>query len=124
MLFSLTVAGGVFLQQMDTIYNNLNFCTAIADDMIIWGEEVDGSDHDKHVTEVQQVTRQHTLKLNIDKLQFTAKQGFFFSTTFTSNGHKPEDDNIKAFNQMPQPTKVKRYPRFLRYGQLPKEVLF
>ena len=37
----------VWLQQeMNTIFNNLYFFTGLADDMIIWDEETDESDHD------------------------------------------------------------------------------
>ena len=49
MSFGLTVVGDAFQHKLDTIFNNLNFCTGPADDMIIWGKETDRADHDKHL---------------------------------------------------------------------------
>ena len=50
MPFDLTVAGDAFQCGLDTILNNLDFCTGIAADMIILGEGADGSGHEKHLT--------------------------------------------------------------------------
>ena len=36
------------------------------------------SNHEKHLPKVFQVTRQQNLKLNLDKLQFKAKQATLF----------------------------------------------
>ena len=51
MPFGLTVARVTFQCKLVVAFSNLHFCTGIADDMIIWGEQPDGSDHDKHLTE-------------------------------------------------------------------------
>ena len=50
MSFGLTAAEDVFEHKLDTIFNYLDFCTGIADDMIIWSEETDVSDCDKPLT--------------------------------------------------------------------------
>ena len=50
MSFGLSVARDVFQHKLHTVFNNLNLCTGIADDMIIWGEEADGSDHNQYLT--------------------------------------------------------------------------
>ena len=47
----------------------MDFFTGI-DDMIIWGEESIGDNHNKHLTMFLQATRPHNLKFNLDKLQF------------------------------------------------------
>ena len=87
-------------------FKSLNFCTGIADDMIIWGKEADVSYHDKYLTKFLQDTRHHNLKLNLDELQLKTIQVSFFATTFTSDGHKPGDNKVQAFNKMAQPTNV------------------
>ena len=46
----------------------------IADDMIIWDEEVYWRDHEKHLTAFLQVTRPHHLKLSLDKIQLNVEQ--------------------------------------------------
>ena len=47
--FGLIAAGDAFECKTDAVLSNLGFCTCIADDMIIWGEQPGGSDHDKKV---------------------------------------------------------------------------
>ena len=81
MPFYLTMARDAFQQKLVTIFNNLDFCTTIADDMTMWGTEVIRSDHDKHLPNVLQVRRWHNTKLNLDKQQFKIKQVKFFQTT-------------------------------------------
>ena len=66
MPFGLPVAGDTFQHKLDMVICNLDFCKDIADDMIIWGEQPDGNDKKHLHTEFMQVTRKHTLKLNID----------------------------------------------------------
>ena len=50
MPFSLAVAGDTFQCKLDTIFNNIDYCIDMADDMIICSEDTDGSDYDKHPT--------------------------------------------------------------------------
>ena len=49
---------------LDKIYNGMDFCTGISDDMIIWSEKADGNDHNEILTKFIQATRQQNLKLN------------------------------------------------------------
>ena len=70
--------------------------------MITWGEQSDGSDHDKHLTEFLQVTRKCNLKFKID----------LFETTFMSDGHQPENEKVQTINKMPQPTNIKNQQCF------------
>ena len=51
MPFGLTALGDPFQYKLDGVLSNLDFCIGIVDDMIIWGEQPDGSDHDKHLTD-------------------------------------------------------------------------
>ena len=60
-----------------------------------------------------QVTRKCNLKLNISKLQYKTKHASFLGITFTSDGHKPENEQIQAINGRPQPTDVKDLQVFL-----------
>ena len=75
---------------LEAVFNNLDFCTSIANDFTIWGEQPYGSDHEKHHTDFFQFTRKHNLKLNMEKLQYKTKHTNFFGTTLASHSHKPE----------------------------------
>ena len=59
MALGLTAAEDAFQHKLDTVFSSLDFCTGIADDMIIWGKQPDDSDHDKYLIEFFLVTRKH-----------------------------------------------------------------
>ena len=96
--------------KLGTVFNNLDFCTSTTDDMIIWGEQADGSDHDRHFREFLQTTRNHNQKLSLDRLQLKKTVGFQ-GTMFTTDGHEPEKEEVQTINKMPQPTNMK----YLKY---------
>ena len=58
-----------FRVQLYTIYNPLPNVIGIADDLIIWGNKDNGSDHDEALTKFLQTTKENGLKINIDKIQ-------------------------------------------------------
>ena len=58
MPFGLAIAGDVFQHKLYTILYNPDLCTSTADDMVM-DEEADRSDHDRHLTEFLQITRQY-----------------------------------------------------------------
>ena len=98
---------------MDEVYGHLNMTTGIADDMIIWGESQDMSDHDRAFTEFMKTTRQNNLKLNIDKIQFKQTSVKFFGKQFTTDGHRPTDDTVRAITEMDTPTDVTGIQTFM-----------
>ena len=50
MPFGLTIVGNVYQCKLDAVFRNLDVCTGIAYNMIIWGERPDGTDHEKYLT--------------------------------------------------------------------------
>ena len=54
MPFGLTDAGNAFQCNLDKTWSKLDFVTGIADDMIIWKEQADRSDHDQYLTKILQ----------------------------------------------------------------------
>ena len=69
MPFGTNVSGDYHQHGIDAKYGKLKNVIGIADDLLIWGNEPDGSDHDKAFQAVLDTTRQNNLKLNIDKIQ-------------------------------------------------------
>jgi len=111
--FGITVSGDAFQRKIDSVYNRLNMVTGIADDMLIWGEKEDGSDHDLAFTEFMQTTRANNLKLNYDKIQYKTKSVSFFGERYTTDGHRPADDKVKAILEMKTPTDVAGVQTFM-----------
>ena len=53
----LTISGDAFPGNLNAVFSNLDFCTGITDDEIIRGEQPDGINHDKQLTEFLLVTK-------------------------------------------------------------------
>ena len=113
MPFGTNVSGDCHQHGIDAKYGKRKNVIGIADDLLIWGNEPDGSDHDKAFQAVLDTTRQKNLKLNIDKIQYRRKKVIFFGETYTVNGHSPMPDKVKAITEMTTPTSVTELQRFL-----------
>ena len=74
--------------------------------MITWGEYPDFSDHHEALDRFMQVTRQNNLHLDIDKIQYCKDQVEIFGAIYTTKGHKPANDKVKAITEMHQSTNV------------------
>ena len=69
MPFGTNVSGDCHQCGIDSIYGKLDNVIGIADDLLIWGDEADGSDHDHAFQAVLDTTQKNNLKLNINKEQ-------------------------------------------------------
>ena len=87
MPFGTNVSGDCHQQGIDSIYGKLDNVIGIADDLLIWGNEEDESDHDHAFQSVLETTCKNNLKLNIAKIQYSQKKVTFFGETYTVDGH-------------------------------------
>ena len=87
MPFGTNVSGDCHQRGIDSIYGKLDNVIGIADDLLIWGNEEDGSDHDHAFQSVLETTHKNNLKLNIAKIQYCQKKVTFFGETYTVDGH-------------------------------------
>ena len=87
MPFGTNVSGDCHQRGIDPIYGKLDNVIGIADDLLIWGNEEDGSDHDRAFQSVLETTHKNNLKLNIAKIQYRQKKVTFFGETYTVDGH-------------------------------------
>ena len=78
MPFSTNVSGDCHQQGIASIYGKLDNVIGIVDDLLIWANEEDGSDHDIAFQSVLETTRKNNLKLNIAKIQYHQKKVTFF----------------------------------------------
>ena len=111
--FGASVSGDYHQRILDSIYGKLDNVIGIADDLIIWGNEADGSDHDRAFQAVLDLTRKNNLRLNIDKIQYCQQKVTFFGETYTVDGHRPLADKVEAITKMETPTSVTEVQRFL-----------
>ena len=95
------------------IYGKLDNVIGIADDLLIWGNEEDGSEHDRAFQSVLETTHKNNLKLNIAKIQYHQKKVTFFGETYTVDRHQPMPDKVQAVAGMTTPTSVTELQCFL-----------
>ena len=82
MSFGTNVSGDCHQWGFDSIYGKLDNVIGIADYLLIWGDDTDGSDHDCAFQAVLDTTQKNNLKLNIDKVQYHQKKVTFFGETY------------------------------------------
>ena len=111
--FGVNVSGDAVQRKTDEIYNTLPNVLGIADDIIIWGDKEDGSDHDEALARFLQVTRENGLRINFDKIQYKTTEVTFFGETYSTKGHKPATDKVQAITQMPTPSNVTKLQTLL-----------
>ena len=87
MPFGTNVSGDCHQQGIDSICGKLDNVIGIADDLLIWGNEEDGSDHDCAFQSVLETTCKNNLKLSIAKIQYCQKKVTFFGETYTVDRH-------------------------------------
>ena len=68
--FGVKVSGDAAQRKTDEIYNPLPNVIGITNDIIIWGDKEDGSDHDTALAHFLQVTRENGLRINFGKIQY------------------------------------------------------
>ena len=113
MPFGTSVSGDCHQRGIDSIHRKLDNVIRIADDLHIWGNEEDGSDHDSAFQSINQTTYKNNLKLNIAKIQYHQKKVTFFGETYTVDGHQPMPDKVQAVTEMTMPTSVTELQCFL-----------
>ena len=104
--FGTNVSGDCHQRGIDSIYGKLDNVIGIADDLLIWGNEEDGSNHDRAFQSVLETTHKNNLKLNIAKIWYRQKKVTFFGETYTIDGHQPMPDKVQAVTGMTTPTSV------------------
>ena len=93
--------------------SKLDNVIGIADDLLIWGNEEDRSDHDCTFQSVLEIPLKNNLKLNIAKIQYRQKKVTFFGDTYTVDGHQPMLDKVQVLTEMTIPTSVTELQCFL-----------
>ena len=97
------VAGNVFQRKLDQSFGHLQKVIVIADDIMVIGKQPNHKDHDQALTTLLNTARKCNVHLNHEKLQYKQKEVKFFRETYTTDGHKPAQSEIKAIQEMPAP---------------------
>ena len=111
MPFGATIAGDVFQCKLDQCFGHIPNVIVIADDIMVVGRMQNHRDHDQALTTLLHTARKCNVRLNYDKLQYKQTEVDFFGETYTVDGYKPAQSNVKAIVDMPPPDCKKQVHR-------------
>ena len=96
---------------MNKVLNGLKFSFAYLDDIIIFSNTA--QDHLKHIQIIINRLRAAQLKLKKNKCSFFKKELYHLGHLLTTEGIKPQIENVKAIHDMKPPTTQKGVREFL-----------
>ncbi|XP_035676225.1 uncharacterized protein K02A2.6-like [Branchiostoma floridae] len=99
--FGLKVSQDVFQRKIDETYRGCKGAIGIADDIQVYGKTDD--DHDFHLHEAMEKTRQAGIKLNASKCIIKESECKFFGMIYTAEGVKPDPEKVKAIHDIKAP---------------------
>ena len=108
-----SLSSDIYQYKVDGHLEGIENCTAIANDIIMYGFKKDGSDHDSTVEKVMNMARKVAMWFNPNKCQFRQKQVKFFGLILTRDGIVPDPSKIEALRKLPEPKDEKLLQSFL-----------
>ncbi|KAK3103001.1 hypothetical protein FSP39_015684 [Pinctada imbricata] len=111
MPFGICSAPEVFQKKMSQIFENIEGCDVIMDDILIWGTTV--QEHNERLAKVLEAVRRERIRLNRSKCKIQMNEVKYMGHIFGEYGIKTCDDRIKAIDEFPEPKSVKELQRFL-----------
>ena len=107
MPFGLRMSQDIFQFKIDETYRDCLGAIGIADDVTVYGKN--DKEHDLHLHETMERTRQAGIKLNDEKCDIKTKECNFFGILYTPDGVKPSPDKVRAIGSL-EPPKDKNHP--------------
>ncbi|KAK3093011.1 hypothetical protein FSP39_010012 [Pinctada imbricata] len=111
MPFGISSAPEVFQKRISEIFDDIEGCEAIMDDVLIWGETIE--QHNKRLRIVLERVRAANLKLNKQKCKISLTEVKYMGHIIGSDGLKTDPDKIAAITSMPEPKCKKELQRFM-----------
>ncbi|KAI8517626.1 hypothetical protein Bbelb_036430 [Branchiostoma belcheri] len=109
--FGLKVSQDVFQRKVDETYRGCKGAIGIADDIQVFGKTE--RDHDLHLHEAMEKTRQAGIKLNAAKCTIKESECTFFGMIYSADGVKPDPEKVEAITNMEEPRDKKELRSFL-----------
>ena len=97
-----SLSSDVYQYKVDGHLEHIRNCVAIADDIIIFGFNPDGTDHDMTVRKVMNKAKVG-MRFNPPKCQFKCEEVKFFGMVSNRQGLVPDPAKIEALLKLPEP---------------------
>ena len=111
MPFGLRMSQDIFQFKIDETYRDCLGAIGIADDVTVYGKN--DKEHDLHLHETMERTRQAGIKLNDEKCVIKTKECNFFGMLYTPDGVKPSPEKVRAIESLEPPKDKKELHTFL-----------
>ena len=111
MPFGIKSASEVLQKKAYAAYGDIEGVFIIADDMLVAG--VDDDDHDRVLRAVLDRARDIGNRFNLEKVQFKLPEVHYMGRTVGRDGVRPDEEKIKAIQEMPEPTDKEGVRRLL-----------
>ena len=107
-----SLSSDIYQYKVDGHLEGIRNCIAITDDIMIFGFDESGSDHNRTVIEVMDKARSVGMRFNPVKCQFKQRQVKFFRLILTCDGVVPDPAKIEALKNLPEPKDEKLLQSF------------
>lgn len=111
MPFGLCNAAQTFQRFMHTVLQDLDFCFAYQDDILVASSNK--QEHLEHLRLLFTRLNQYGIVINLNKCVFGQEEISFLGYTINKTGIKPLESKVSAIRNFPQPTTVSQLKRFL-----------
>ena len=95
-----SLSSDIYQYKVDGHLEGIDDCVAIVDDIIIYGFDNDGTDHDRTVRQVMKKAREVGMRFNPTKYQFRKSKMKFFGMMLTRQGVVPNPAKIEALRKL------------------------
>ena len=109
--FGIKSAPEIYQRVMEELFDDIELCEVIADDLMVWGR--DNEEHDQRLRKVLDRAREVQLKLNKKKCKIRVKEVSYIGHIFTDEGVKPDKEKVQAILMMPEPSTKPELQRFI-----------
>ena len=98
-----SLSSDVYQYKVDGHLEHIENCVAITDDIIAFGFNPDGTDHDATVRQIMNKAKQVGMRFNPAKCQFKHEEVKFFGMVLNRQGIVPDPAKIEALLKLPEP---------------------
>ena len=98
-----SLSSDVYQYKVDGHLEHIRNCITIDDDIIAFGFNSDGTDHDATVRQIMDKEKQVGMRFNPAKCQFKCDEVKFFGMVLNRQGVIPDPAKIKALLKLPEP---------------------
>ena len=103
MPMGVSLSSDIYQYKVNGYLEHIENCVAIADDIIAFGFNPDGMDHDATVRQIMNKAKQVGMRFNPAKCQFKCEEVKFFGMILNRQGVVPDPAKIEALLKLPEP---------------------